>query len=293
MEFILENEYLRVTLTTDGAQIKSVVRKSDAVEHIWQADPTVWGYHTPILFPYTGKVKDGKILAKGTLYENCPQHGFARRMEHTPVCCDENRVIMELTENAETLKQWPYRFRLISTFTLEEDTLHHTLTVENRDEANMPFGIGYHPAFRLPFDDQHTYEDYELRFDEQESPLCLDTSNGGLIGDKLYYLGKNIRTVALDQQLFANDSHCMLGLQSNTLGLYEKDTGRGVVCSIRNFPYVLIWSKPGVPKFVCIEPWHSLPSLVNGSYKWTEKPAAAVLAPGFNWSTTLSIQFIR
>lgn len=293
MEFILENECLRVILTTDGAQIKSVVRKSDAVEHIWQADPTVWGYHTPILFPYTGKVKDGKILAKGTLYENCPQHGFARRMEHTPVCCDENRVIMELTENAETLKQWPYRFRLISTFTLEEDTLHHTLTVENRDEANMPFGIGYHPAFRLPFDDQHTYEDYELRFDEQESPLCLDTSNGGLIGDKLYYLGKNIRTVALDQQLFANDSHCMLGLQSNTLGLYEKDTGRGVVCSIRNFPYVLIWSKPGVPKFVCIEPWHSLPSLVNGSYKWTEKPAAAVLAPGFNWSTTLSIQFIR
>ena len=292
MEFILENECLRVILTTDGAQIKSVVRKSDAVEHIWQADPTVWGYHTPILFPYTGKVKDGKILAKGTLYENCPQHGFARRMEHTPVCCDENRVIMELTENAETLKQWPYRFRLISTFTLEEDTLHHTLTVENRDEANMPFGIGYHPAFRLPFDDQHTYEDYELRFDEQESPLCLDTSNGGLIGDKLYYLGKNIRTVALDQQLFANDSHCMLGLQSNTLGLYEKDTGRGVVCSIRNFPYVLIWSKPGVPKFVCIEPWHSLPSLVNGSYKWTEKPAAAVLAPGFNWSTTLSIQFI-
>jgi aldose 1-epimerase len=293
MEFILENECLRVTLTTDGAQIKSVVRKSDAVEHIWQADPAVWGYHTPILFPYTGKVKDGKILAKGTLYENCPQHGFARRMEHTPVCCDENRVIMELTENAETLKQWPYRFRLISTFTLEEDTLHHTLTVENRDEANMPFGIGYHPAFRLPFDDQHTYEDYELRFDEQESPLCLDTSNGGLIGDKLYYLGKNIRTVALDQQLFANDSHCMLGLQSNTLGLYEKDTGRGVVCSIRNFPYVLIWSKPGVPKFVCIEPWHSLPSPINGSYKWTEKPAAAVLAPGFNWSTTLSIQFIR
>ena len=293
MEFVLENAYLRVTLTTDGAQIKSVVRKSDAVEHIWRADPAVWGYHTPILFPYTGRVKDGKILAKGTLYENCPQHGFARLMEHTPVCCDENRVIMELTENDETLKQWPYRFRLISTFTLEEDTLHHTLTVENRDEANMPFGIGYHPAFRLPFDDQHTYEDYELRFDEQESPLCLDTSNGGLIGDKAYYLGKNIRTVALDQQLFANDSHCMLGLQSNTLGLYEKDSGRGVVCSIRNFPYVLIWSKPGIPKFVCIEPWHSLPSPVNGSYKWTKKPAAAVLAPGFNWSTTLSIQFVR
>lgn len=293
MDFFLENEFLKVTLTTYGAQIKSVIRKCDGVEHIWQADPAIWGYHTPILFPYTGKVKDGKILAKGKLYENCPQHGFARQMEHTPVCCDGKSAVMELTQNDETLQRWPYCFRLVSTFTLEADTLHHTLTVENRDAASMPFGIGYHPAFRLPFDAQHTYEDYELRFDADESPLCLDTSNGGLIGEKLYCLGENIRSIALDQQLFANDSHCMLGLHSNTLGLYEKATGRGVVCRIRNFPYVLIWSKPGIPKFVCIEPWHSLPSPANGSCQWTKKPAAAVLAPDMNWSTTLSISFVR
>ncbi len=293
MEFILENESLRVTLTTDGAQIKSVVRKCDGVEHIWQADPAVWGYHTPILFPYTGRVKDVKILAKGTLYENCPQHGFARLMEHKPVFCGEKSVVMELTENAETLKQWPYRFRLLSTFTLEDNTLHHTLTVKNHDDEEMPFGIGYHPAFRVPFDDQHTYEDYELRFDELESPICLDTSNGGLIGQKTYRLGNNIHTIALDEQLFANDSHCMLGLASRNLGLYEKNTGRGVVCSIRNFPYVLIWSKPGVPQFVCIEPWNSLPSPVDSNGKWDEKPAAAILAPGETWSTTLTTKFVR
>ncbi len=293
MEFILENERLRVTLTTDGAQIKSVVRKCDGVEHIWQADPAVWGYHTPILFPYTGNVKDGKILAKGNLYENCPQHGFARLMAHEPVFCGEKSVVMELTDSPETLGKWPYRFRLVSTFTLEDNMLHHTLTVENHDDEEMPFGIGYHPAFRLPFDDQHTYEDYELRFDTEESPLCLDTSEGGLIGGKMYRLGNNIRTIALDEQLFANDSHCMLGLASRNLGLYEKNTGRGVVCSIRNFPYVLIWSKPGVPQFVCIEPWNSLPSPVDSNGKWEEKPAAAILAPGETWSTTLTMKFIR
>ena len=208
MEFILENESLRVTLTTDGAQIKSVIRKCDGVEHIWQADPKVWGYHAPILFPYAGKVKNNKILAKGKLIENCPQHGFARLMEHTPVFCGETSMVMELTETEETLAQWPYRFRLVSTFTLEEDTLHHTLSVENHDEENMPFGIGYHPAFRLPFDRQHTYTDYELRFDAVESPLCLDTFPTGLISDKLYRLGNNIRTISLDDRLFAVDSHC-------------------------------------------------------------------------------------
>ena len=36
-EFTVENEYLKVTVTTWGAQVKSVVRKCDGVEHIWQA----------------------------------------------------------------------------------------------------------------------------------------------------------------------------------------------------------------------------------------------------------------
>jgi len=58
-EFTIENEYLKVTVTTWGAQVKSVIRKCDCVEHIWQADPAVWGYHAPILFPHAGKVVDG------------------------------------------------------------------------------------------------------------------------------------------------------------------------------------------------------------------------------------------
>ena len=57
-EFIIENEYLKVTVTTWGAQVKSVIRKSDNTEHIWQADKSVWGYHAPILFPHAGKVVD-------------------------------------------------------------------------------------------------------------------------------------------------------------------------------------------------------------------------------------------
>lgn len=292
MDFTIENEYLRVTVTTDGAQIKSVVRKGDQVEHIWQADPQVWGSYGPILFPHAGRVKDGVIWAKGKAYP-AKSHGFARSMAHSAVFCGENTVVLELTDSPETLAVWPYRFRLVSTFTLEGDTLHQTLTVENHDEEEMPFGIGFHPAFAVPFDSAHTYADYELRFDHLESPICLDTSAGGLVGDKIYRLGTNITQIPLDEMLFANDSHCMTGLSSTTLGLYEKDTGRAVVCGIRGFPYTLIWSKPGVPKFVCIEPWNSLPSSVDSTTDWEKKPAAAILAPGADWSTTLSISFVR
>ncbi len=293
MEYIIENELLKVTVTSFGAQVKSVVRKSDGVEHMWQADPAVWGYHAPILFPYTGRLKDGKLEAKGQIFESTTQHGFARLMEHKLVAKTRDTLVLQLNDTPETLAVWPYRFRLLSSFTLDEDVLHHTLTVENQDEENMPFGIGYHPAFCVPFDEHHSYQDYELRFDALESPICLGTAPKGLVNGEIYYLGKNIQTIPLDDQLFANDSHCMVSLNSSTLGLYEKDSNRGVVCSIKSFPYCLIWSKPGEPKFVCIEPWNSLPSPENGGIKWAEKPAAAVIAPGESWATTLSTAFVR
>ena len=293
MEFIIENEYLKVTVTSWGAQVKSVVRKSDGVEHMWQADKSVWGYHAPILFPFCGRLKDGKMIAKGQELSVSVQHGFARTSEHQLVAKNKDTLVLQLTDSPETLAIWPWKFRLMSSFTLDGDVLHHTLTVENRDEENMSFGIGYHPGFAIPFDENHTYADYELRFNKMESPICLETAPRGLVNGKSYYLGSNLTTIPITDTLFANDSHCMIGLQSDTLGLYEKDTGRGVVCSIKNFPYCLIWSKPGEPKFICIEPWNSLPSPEALGYDWEEKPAAARIAPGESWSTTLSTAFIR
>lgn len=252
MEYTIENEYLIVTVTTWGAQVKSVIRKYDDVEHMWQADKSVWGYHAPILFPHAGKVVDGLIEAKGEVYQ-AKQHGFARLMEHTLVRQTEDTIVLELCSNEETLRMFPYAFRLISTFTLEGDTLHHKLTVENRDADKLYFGIGYHPAFAVPFDEEHTLSDYELRFSEPESPICLDCQPLGLIHGDFYTLGSNIRALPITRELFANDSHCMVNLRSHKLGIYEKGTGRAVVCDISEFPYTLIWSMPGgEPKFVCI-----------------------------------------
>lgn len=293
MEYTIENQYLRVTVTTLGAQVKSAVRKSDGVEHIWQADPVVWGCHAPILFPYTGRLKNGILEVKGKQYESAAPHGFARMMEHSLVRQSGEELELELMDTPESLAVWPYRFRLSSCFRLEGDALHHTLRVENRDQEDMLFGIGFHPAFAIPFDGKHKATDYELRFDRMESPLCLETVPNGLVNGKCYYLGRNIDRISVDEALFANDSHCMVNLCSNTLGLYEKDTGRAVVCGISGFPYVLLWSKPGKPQFICIEPWHSLPSAENGSCRWEEKPAAARLAPGQSWHTTLTVRFIR
>lgn len=292
MEYLLENELLRVTVMSTGAQVKSVIHKSDGAEHIWCGDPAVWKFCAPVLFPYTGRLHGGRTEIRGRVIENAPPHGVVRTLEHDLAEQGRDHLTLTVSDNAETMKIFPYRFRFRSTFRLDGQSLLHTLTVENTDREAFRFGIGYHPGFAVPFDEAHSAEDYELRFSEVESPLCLETP-AGLLNGKYYRLGANLRALPLADGLLDGGGHCMTGLRSRTLGLYEKGTGRAVVCHIGDFPYCLLWSQPGPLRFVCIEPWHSLPDMEQGGGTWEEKAACAVLEPAQCWSTTLQTDFLR
>lgn len=293
MQYTIENEALRLSVESHGAEPVSVVNKATGAEMLWCGDSSVWGRHAPILFPYTGKLTDGKMIAKGMEYAG-GQHGFARDVEHTMTKQTATTLEFELHANAETLTRWPYAFVLRSTFVLDGNTVHHTLTVENPAGELLRFGIGYHPAFALPFDDAHVTEDYEFQFDTVESPLCVSALPHGLLSGQSYYLARNVGTLPLTDDTFDNDSHCMVNLRSKTLAIVEKDTGRRITCDIEGYPYVLIWSAKAKPlRFVCIEPWHSLPGEENGPLNWDERPCAATLAKGESWSTTLSTTFER
>ena len=295
MQATIRNEYLTLTVDTHGAEAVSV-RNAAGQEMLWQADKSVWGRHAPILFPWTGKLAGGILTHSGKSYKG-GQHGFARDLEHTLLPTEEGVIRLELRSDEELkASRFPYDFVLTSTFRLEGKTVCHTLTVENPADAKepLPFGIGYHPAFIVPFDDAHTTEDYEFRFERPESPVILDARPNGLLSGKCYYRWKNAAKIQLTDDLFANDSFCMAGLRSETLGIYEKDTGRNVTCRIAGYPYTLIWSALTEKiQFVCIEPWHSLPAAEADGPSWSKRAAAAILAPGEKWETTLCTTFDR
>ena len=293
MQYTIENDTLRLTVDSHGAEAVSVIHKPTGAEMLWCADKALWGRHAPILFPYTGKLTGGKMIAKGQEYAG-GQHGFARDVEHTLTRQTADTLEFELRADAQTLPRWPYDFVLRSTFVLDGSTVHHTLCVENPSEAQLRFGIGYHPAFAIPFDDRHTTEDYEIRFDGIESPLCVSALPNGLLNGQSYYLARNTDAIPLTDTLFDHDSHCMVNLRSAHVALVEKDTGRSVCCNVEGYPYVLIWSQASKPlRFVCIEPWHSLPGEEDGPLAWDERPCAASLSRGESWSTTLSTTFTR
>lgn len=295
MQATIHNEFLTLTVDTHGAEAVSL-KNAAGEEMLWQADPSIWARHAPILFPWTGKLTGGALVHEGKTYKG-GQHGFARDLEHTLVKAEGDTIQLRLASTPEIKAQrFPFDFVLTSTFRLESKTVHHTLTVENPADSaqTLRFGIGYHPAFQIPFDDQHTTQDYEFRFDQPESPMILDCSANGLLSGKCRYEWKNTQSIPLTDELFAADSYCMAGLRTQTVGIYEKDTGRSIVCNVAGYPYTLLWSASASPvRFVCIEPWQSLPGAATDPQEWEQRAAAAVLAPGQNWSTTLSTRFER
>ena len=75
MEFTLSNDRLQVTTSETRAELQSI--KLDGEEHLWQADPAIWGRHAPILFPFIARLRDGYNGLDGERV-GIPTHGFCR-----------------------------------------------------------------------------------------------------------------------------------------------------------------------------------------------------------------------
>lgn len=293
MDYKLENNFLRITVRSKGAELVSALNKATGEEMLWDANPEVWNRHAPILFPYCGRLRDGKFTLNGATYAG-GQHGFARDMEHILVSQADGVLTLCLEANALTMEKYPFAFKLFSRFWLEDSAVHHEIEVQNDGDEPMPFGFGYHPGVMCPFDAQHTTEDYYFEFDTPETPDVIECSNEtGLTTGVVTKYFENSTQIPLTATLFDGGSLCFRGLQSKTLSVVELGTGRRVVFDVEGFPYVLVWSMPGPLQFVCVEPWHTLPDAHDASGAWEDKTPSITLQPAENWQTELTMTFAR
>lgn len=290
MKYTIENEQLRVTVMQKGAELASVIIKETGEERIWQADPTVWPRHAPLLFPHCGKLLENTLKADEGEFP-AAQHGFARDADFDMEELQPGRILLCLNANEETRKIYPYDFTIEVEFTLQENTVLQKVTVKNQGKNGiMPFNIGFHPGFALPFGKSEKTEDYEIVFENKESPKLIKTPMGYVSGET-ETLFENKDSLALADDLFANDSLCLTGLTSSYVALRDK-YGKGVKVAIGSFPYVLLWGPPSGPlPFMCIEPWHGLPDGPDAYGDFANKPGVTELAPKEVWSTVLEMEF--
>ena len=122
---IIENNLLRVTINSFGAELQSIYRKDKDTEYQWQGDPTFWSDRAPNLFPICGRLVEGKYTYDGATYE-MDIHGFAKDMEWEVIHQTPDSLTLQLQSTPRTLIAYPWAFSLEMVYTLTDNTLSVT-----------------------------------------------------------------------------------------------------------------------------------------------------------------------
>lgn len=285
---VIHNNYLQLTVDTLGAQMMSL-RSADAVEYLWQGDPTYWADRSPLLFPFIGRLTDNRYQLHGKVY-SMGIHGFAAASQFIPVETGDDYLVLELTDNSETRNQYPFHFILRITYQLVGNRLDITYRVENKSENTLPFGIGGHPGFQVPLVCGECFEDYAIVFSQPCKPDRVGFTPAVYLSghDERYPLADDIR-IDLRHDLFDEDA-IILKNMGREVTLQSKVSGRGIRVSYPDLPYLGIWHWPKTDApYVCIEPWSSLPARQDIVEELSCKSDLIHLAPGKTYETTWSI----
>ena len=267
MIITLSNNKISASINTIGAEL--IRLEKDNQNYIWTVNETYWNKTSPILFPIVGRLKNDAYTIADKKYE-LPRHGFARNFEFQILNQTENSVVFVLESNSETLKNYPFEFKLQLEYELDGNELKMNYSVENRSEVTMPFSIGAHPAFAI----EDSFSDYSLQFNEAEEFVSYELENEQF-NNSFRKINSENGQINLNYSLFEKDALVFKHLKSNELILLNKNKP---VLSVQfeGFPYLGIWSKPNAP-FLCIEPWCGLADNVNHNGNIFEKEGIQLL----------------
>lgn len=271
MIYTLENDILKIAVDTHGAELSSIFNKKENKEMLWQGDSKYWGRKSPVLFPVVGKYRDCKTSYEGREY-TLGQHGFARDSEFALIEKTENKISFELTSSEETLAKYPFKFRLVCSFELENDKITVGWNVENTDEKEIYFSIGAHPAFYCK---------------KGKTLLTMNSKNikynllnsEGLYTESQYDVEPSF---ILDEKVFDNDA--LVIENSGVTEVALADNNKKYLTVKFDAPLFGIWSpaKKNAP-FVCIEPWYGRCDAENFDGDITEREWGNSLAAGKKW----------
>lgn len=291
MQYTLKNANLKATIESFGAEMISL-QDADGKEYLWYGDSAFWGRHAPILFPFVGKVKDGKYRCKGREYA-ITQHGFARDMEFTFLSQTEDEIWFVLESTEETMEKYPYDFRLEVGYRLVENTIKVMWKVMNPAEETLPFSIGSHPAFLCPIDEGTKQSEYFIQVDvEQADYYSASLATGLMVREKhtLHFPEGKVQITEGFFDMGERGTYIFDNHQIKEVSLVRPD-GHPYLTLSFDMPLVALWSpeKKQAP-FVCIEPWCGRGDAEDFEGTLEEREWGNSIAPGGTFETYFDIR---
>ncbi|MHB1178878.1 MAG: aldose 1-epimerase family protein [Daejeonella sp.] len=274
----LQNEFLKVDINPWGAQLTSLFNKLNKVEHLWQADPAVWNFHAPNLFPVVGECHNGEIKIDGQCYP-MKRHGFARTSEFSVLESSNLHAKFSLSHSDETLQSYPYKFTFQVLYDLFDSELRISYKVINQDEGSIRFSVGAHPGFNIPFFSDENYEDYYIEFNLDEQLIKHELTEDGLFSETTNIVQKNGNKLDLTKDLFTDGALVFKELLSREVLIKNHKTPNFISVSFPHFESLGIWAAPGAD-FVCIEPWLGYGDNEGGPGEFANKSGLRTLEHG-------------
>ncbi|WP_059104481.1 aldose 1-epimerase family protein [Shouchella shacheensis] len=270
---VIENEWLKVSIASRGAEVREVVHKKNERSYMWEGDPTYWGRISPVLFPIVGRLKKDRYQVDGVQYE-LSQHGFLRDQTFTIGKINTEQAEFIFQSEGRFQEQYPYEFKAVITYSLQRETLSVHWEVTNETNEAMYFSIGAHPAFRVPQFEGETINDYEVTLRPAEGKTVMEYElSEGLVREKELLTSMD-RAIPLSHSAFKNDALIFSHIDSVRLASTKNKFAIDVV--LPGFPFLGIWSKydekeERIAPFVCIEPWYGLADMEKATGELSEK----------------------
>lgn len=275
---------LEILSKKEGAELTSI--KFNDKEMLHQGKE-YWNRHAPILFPIVGQIKNGETIINGQIYK-MGQHGFARDMEFEEIEKSENIHKYLLKSNKQTLEKFPFEFELYVTYEVKENEIITKYEAINKDENEMLFGLGGHPAFICNYSE----EEYEIAFSEKEDKIEFFKLKDGLIDTEKAKNILNNNKIYLKENTFDQDAIIMKNINSNKVILQNTKTNKKILeFDFTGFPYLALWSKKGAP-FVCIEPWFNTADKIYSNGEFKDKENILKLKPNEKFECRYKIKFL-
>ena len=253
MEYILQNDKIRIKINSLGAELTEIFNKKNNISYLWNANPLHWKRTSPVLFPNVGKYYGGKYTYNGKEYYQ-GQHGFARDMEFKLLEQSDNYIAFVLNGDEKTYINYPFHFSLILSYELKENEIVVGWNVINKDNKQMYFSIGGHPAFNVPLLDENRSDCY-LYFKNCQKIINTKISKQGYsMNETIEYQLEN-GYLPIKDDLFDNDALVIENQNINEVSILDKNKNAFITVKM-DCPLFGIWSPSRTAPFVCIEPWY-------------------------------------
>ncbi len=290
MLYTVKNDKFSISVDTFGGQWASF-KTADGNELLWQGNPEFWSGQAPILFPIVGKIRKDRIVIDGRIYD-IPKHGLIRKSEWTLSEQGEDFIEMEINSNEDTLKAYPFSYNVKARYTLTENGVKNTFIVTNTGDGKMPFCIGGHPAFNLPFEEGYVLEDYVIEFGTEEtlkSPVNYDEGllNPNVTKNEI----TNCKTLPITNELFATDAIIYDNFKKKEISIKNPKTGKAITMDFSELEILALWKPYDASPFLCLEPWLGCGTIDTEDDRIESKKCVRYAKAGESFDCSFTVSF--